>query len=49
MAAQARAHTLRSVWHPAPEHALIHTDHGNLRVLAGTRRGQLSSGAFIDI
>ena len=49
MVAQARERALRTVWHPEPAHALIHTDHGNLRVLTGTPRGQLSCGAFIDI
>lgn len=40
---------LRTVWHPQPLSSLIHTDRGNIAVLCGANRGQLSSGQFVDI
>jgi hypothetical protein len=40
---------LRTVWHPAPRHDLIHTVHGNIRVLTGPMRGQLKTAEFIEL
>lgn len=40
---------LRTVWHPWPEHDLIVTDWGNIRVLAGPYKGQLNNSDLIDL
>lgn len=40
---------LRHVFHPNPQHNLIHRESGNLNVFVGPIKGQLSTGEFIDL
>lgn len=40
---------LRTVWHPAPEAALIATPNITLAVLTGPAQGQLNDGSLIEI
>ena len=40
---------LRTVWHPAPEAAVIETPNITLAVLTGPVRGQMNDASFIEI
>ena len=40
---------LRTVWHPAPEQALIETPNITLVVRMGPAQGQLNDASLIDI
>lgn len=40
---------LRTVWHPAPEAALIETPNITIAVLNGPAQGQLSDASFVEI
>lgn len=42
-------HIIASVWHPGATSELVDTLHGNVRVLKGEARYQLSSGEIIEI
>ena len=43
------AHQIATVWHPAPAGELLNTEHGNVRVLEGSAKYQLTTGEVIEV
>lgn len=49
IARQMRAGDVRTVWHPSPGCELLVTDNGNVRVVVGEQRAQVSDASFVEL